>query len=272
MKWLRKTMAFLWDVLKGSFRQFALYGLPPAVAAVALIYVSSQVFGFSVESRHSSWFNEDGNTCEGWLIFMKGQEGVRWETRTPKGQLVSAGHLLIPAGSFFSPSTMLDRVNESEEFTFFPNGQLESETQLRRVDDKETTECTFFDESGNRLAVTHRVDSLPHGVCRKWHPNGQLMFEQNFSTGLPKGIGRIWNESGLLIGEAHSQDGFAYDGVFPRHAGPTIGWLTVWQDGQQVEEISFEPDMPPVHWDIPECRPTFESAKPKTGSPAEKER
>lgn len=253
MRLVRRLPGFLWDAIKGTARHFALYVIPPGVAAIALIYVSSQVFGFDVETRHSSWVNEDGNTCDAWLIFMSGQEGARWETCSPDGNLVSTGHVLLPAGSFFFPSTMLDDVNESEEFTFFPGGQLESETQLTTVNGEETADVVFFDDSGRKLAVSRQVDSLPHGVFRKWHRNGQLMFEQEFQTGLPKGIGRVWNEDGVLIGEAHSQDGFAHNGVFPRHDGTTIGYLTVWRDGQQVEELGFEPDMPPVRWDIAVC-------------------
>lgn len=253
MRLLRRIPGLLWATIKGTARHLVLYVIPPAVAAVALIYISSQVFGFDVESRHSSWIDENGNTHDGWLIFTPGQEGVRWETRDRDGCRVAAGRALLPVGSFLSPSTIMDHVGETEEFTFFPNGTLESHILVEDVSGDETSECFFFNESGQKLVVARRVNSLPDGVFRKWYANGRLMFEQKFENGLPEGIGRVWNQDGVLIGEAHSKGGFAHNGVFPRHDGATIDHLTVWREGQQVEEVGFSPDMPPIPWHIPEC-------------------
>jgi hypothetical protein len=253
MKLLRRFRELLWVSFKAFLRQTCLYAIPPAVAAIALIYISSQVFGYDVESRHSTWTEGDGRTCEGWLIFTPGHEGCRWELRNPNGRLVETARVLMPVGSFLSPSTLMDNLSETEEFTFFPNGQLESHGLVKDVDGQESSEWVFFNESGQKLTVSRQVNSLPHGVFRKWHLNGQLMFEQEFVAGLPNGIGRVWNRDGILIGEAHSKDGFAHNGVFPRHNDTSIGYLTVWRDGQQVEELGFEPDMPPIYWDIPVC-------------------
>lgn len=251
MRILHWLIRIHWQIVRGIARQFLLYFISPGIAAIVFVYVSSQVFGLDVESKHAGWREPDGKTVEGWLFLSPGIEGCLGETHDANGQLVSTVYAELPVGTFLTKrSRAHDFTTKMEEISYHSTGHVDCHHLVERDGDKLHGVWTYYRENGTKLSRTWSVNELSHREV-KWHESGELLYERKFyhdSFGKPLGVCRLWNVRGELIGEGHIATDGQKHGVFPLSSKKEPARLVVFQDGQQVEELEFTPDIPPVHW------------------------
>lgn len=250
MRLLQWFAQILWHIARGTVRQFLLYIIPPGVAVLVVAYVSSQVLGYDVEGCHSRRIADNGTVTESWLFLTPEEEGCRQEVSAADGRMVYRVCATFPVGTFLTKrGQSYDFLKSAEEFNYHPNGNLECHGSVEERNGQLHSLWTYCRDNGTKLATVETVDGQAHGWMRNWHENGRLLYEQRNEHGTTTGVCRLWNDRGEAISEGHlDSDGNPWNGVFPLPGDMEITRLAVYQDGQQVEELEFTPDMPPVHW------------------------
>ncbi len=92
--------------------------------------------------------------------------------------------------------------NPRIERTFYPNGQLQSETPY--VGDKITGVVRRWHENGVLQSEMPKLGSLDHGTTREWSSDGQLFSSGEFNHGT--GVFRGWYPDGRLKSETWVRD------------------------------------------------------------------
>jgi len=89
------------------------------------------------------------------------------------------------------------------------------------------------------------VDGIPHGVTRRWHPNGVLASEWHMRGGHPEGVGKQWNERGELLGTFEIKEGTGIQREW--YADGNLGIETQWLHGKKTgRERAYSVDGEPA--------------------------
>ena len=93
----------------------------------------------------------------------------------------------------FTGCTQLNKKNEPQllnnkivERSYFQNGALEFETEY--INGKLDGKSQVWLEDGTLYSISKYSNNQPHGIWKKFHPNGKLMFEVNYEYGQKHGV------------------------------------------------------------------------------------
>ena len=106
----------------------------------------------------------------------------------------------------FTGCTQLNKKNEPQllnkmivERSYFQSGALEFEAEY--VNGKLDGKSQVWLEDGTLYSISIYSNNQPHGIWKKFHPNGKLMFEVNYEYGQKHGLEKWYYDNGNLKSE-----------------------------------------------------------------------
>ena len=109
-------------------------------------------------------------------------------------------YLMISGCTHFKPvNDPYPSTQKEVEQSFFYNGNLEYEAEF--VNGKLDGKSQVWLEDGTLYSISKYSNNQPHGIWKKFHPNGKLMFEVNYEYGQKHGLEKWYYDNGNLKSE-----------------------------------------------------------------------